>query len=330
MLSVLTGYLVIQLAFVVWADCFQPGIYDPEFDGRIRLLNQRRAENPDKPVLLMMGSSRPVTLFRPERLPPMQTADGHEALVFNFSHTFAGPSYMYLSYRRLVDQGFAPRWVVLEIMPFVAFKQQKGVYTGSIVAREFKWLEGQHETDDLTVEYLKARALPWDRLRSPIMHRYFPALDVEPHNFLIWGDYDDLGGMKVGPEFVAIDPVGVAEQMRAAVAANGPAMSHFRPDPRGERSLRALFDLCRSHGTRVAILLCPESPAFRAQYAPIAYREIGQYYSELAAQQGAAFIDAREWLDEADFADGHHGVFSGQTKFTDRLANEFLRDWIGK
>lgn len=330
LLSVLLGYLGIQIAFILWADTRKPGMYDPEFYGRVKVLDQRRAEHPDQPMLLVFGSSRVVNLFRPERLEPVQTADGQQVLVFNFSHTVAGPTYMYLSYRRLVEKGAVPRWVVLEIMPMIARKQDKNVYAGGIVASEFPWLAGQHETDDLAVEYLKTRLLPWERLRSPIMYHFMPCIDVSPPSFVISGDYEDLGGLRLGTDAVASDPEGMARQIRDSVATKGPLMVTFKPDPRGERSLQALLEMCRQHGTKVAFLLSPESPAFRLYYTAEAYRQVGDYYSQMASEWGAPFVDAREWLDESDFSDGHHAVYSGQAKFTERLANELLRDWVKK
>lgn len=326
--SLLLGYLGIQLAFIIWADTTRPGMYDPEYYGRERILLERRAEHPDRPLLLLMGSSRSVNLFRPERLEPFHTPDGRQVLVFNYSHTYAGPTYMYLSYRRLLDKGIVPRWIVLEIMPVIARKQEKTVYTGSIVAHEFPWLCGQHETGDLAVEYLKSRLLPWERLRTPIMHNWFPRFDVSRPNFLVRGDYEKLGGLHFEPDDRAVDPEGVARALRDAVAARGPLIRAFAIDPRAERSMHALADLCRQNGTRIAVLLGPESPAFRLNYSLEAYGQIRDFFARWANEIGAPFLDAREWLDEADFNDGHHAVFSGQTKFTDRLANELLRDWV--
>jgi hypothetical protein len=323
----LIAYLAIQLAFIAWADNCRPGIYDPEYEGRLRILEQRRSERPDQPVLLVLGSSRSVSAFRPELLPPIESDAGQELLAFNFAHTYAGPSYMYLTYRRLLEKGIVPRWIVLEIMPSLAKKQHKAVYTGSIVASEFEWLVGHHETGDLVVEYFKARALPWERLRSPIMHNYLSCIDVSQRNFAVYADYDRLGGIKMSPEIKA-DPEVVAQQVRAPNASGAHSMLTFKPDPRGERSLRALFDLCRQHGTQVAIILSSESPAFRERYTPEAYRQIGEHYRQVADEFGAPFVDAREWLDETDFSDGSHAVYSGQVKFTERIAEVLIRKWV--
>ena len=55
------------------------------------LLQARLTETPERPLLLMMGSSRTVMCFRPENLAELHTSAGAQVLPFNFSHLAAGP-----------------------------------------------------------------------------------------------------------------------------------------------------------------------------------------------------------------------------------------------
>jgi hypothetical protein len=324
------GYFLVQAAFVLWADWCNPGLYDLEFDNRLRMLQQRRAEAPRRPLLLVMGSSRALGLFRPERLPALRTAAGEEVLPFNFAHTAAGPSYMYLSYRRLLEKGHVPRWLVLEIMPLIAGQESRQVYGSRMVAREFAWFRDHRELLDLAREYFKPRAVPWAHLRVPLIHRYAPELAVAPPGFEIAGDFDALGGARFEPACRAPAPGEVAEKLRRDVAEKGTLLDEFHPDPVAEQSLRALVTLCRQKGTRLALVLSPESPAFRTVYSLRCYQQIGEYATRWADEFDVPLLDAREWLEEGDFIDGHHPVYSGQTRFTDRLAQELLVPWVSR
>src|SRR5688572_7831982 len=86
--AVLSQFLLIALA-----DAFAPQVYDPEYAAKLARLRARHAEHPDRPILVVLGSSRTDGLFRPEALPPLATPDGREVLPFNFSRSGGGPVY---------------------------------------------------------------------------------------------------------------------------------------------------------------------------------------------------------------------------------------------
>jgi hypothetical protein len=324
------GYVILHLVFIVWADGFHPGVYDPEYDAKFQKLLKRHAEHPDRPLAVVLGSSRTVHNFRPEILPPLRDAAGGEVILFNDAHTAAGHSYYYLTYRRLVEAGVRPRWLVLEVMPIYARKQTKTLYTRTLVAREFGWFRGHHETGDLAFEYTMTRVNPWAKLCGPILRELYPALQSHAVRAVYDEAFLDLGGFNRGPNSVNDDPEGTARRIRERVVAAGPEVPTFVPERRGDVSLRALLDLCRRHGTRVALVLSPESPAFRLNYTAASDRQVYDYVTAVAAEYGLPFIDARDWLGEADFSDGNHAVYSGQTKFTQRLAADFLTPWLAQ
>ena len=110
----LAGSLV---ALNVCLELRQPEVYDPEFDARLSVLRERIREAPDRPLLLVLGSSRITMAFRPETLPPLRTPDGTCALPFNLSHSGAGPLFELLMTTRLANEGIAPRWMVVELVP---------------------------------------------------------------------------------------------------------------------------------------------------------------------------------------------------------------------
>ena len=108
------GFLGIQVLLNLFLEVFYPEIYDPEYRDRLSLLQQRLKEQPDEPLLLVVGSSRIVSDFRPEVLPPLQTSDGRQTLAINFSHLNAGPLVNLLEVERLLRRGIRPDWMVVE------------------------------------------------------------------------------------------------------------------------------------------------------------------------------------------------------------------------
>ena len=67
----------------------------------------------------------------------------------------------------------------------------------------------------------------------------------------------------------------------------------------------------------VRLVLMPESRAFRGLYGPGAD-------DRLRAVLPAGVVDAREWLPDDAFNDGHHMLARGAEAFTDRLGREVV------
>src|SRR3954454_9843704 len=117
------GLLAFLVAAAAQAAAFdsRPDLYDVEYGARLDLVRARLAEAPGRPLLVAVGSSRLVMAFAPEQLPPVPTADGPDALPFNFGHVGAGPIQNLMDVSRMLADGVRPRWLFLEMMPaFVA------------------------------------------------------------------------------------------------------------------------------------------------------------------------------------------------------------------
>ena len=94
-------------------------------------------------------------------------------------------------------------------------------------------------------------------------------------------------------------------------------------------AVRDTLDQCRAAGWRTALVLMPESSAFRGWYDPVGYRQIDAVVGGLAAEFGAAVIDARTWVPDGLIADGHHLTGAGADVLTHRLARDALAPWLG-
>src|SRR5262249_52544929 len=87
-------------------------------------------------------------------------------------------------------------------------------------------------------------------------------------------------------------------------------------------ALDDLLAFCRSEQIPAALILLPESTAFRSWYTPQAVQEIDGFLAELCDGYEVRLIDARPWIPDDCFADGHHLLPTGAKRFTERLAAE--------
>src|SRR5438093_13042053 len=84
-------YLAFQVALIVITDNWRPELRDPEYGSKLSRLRERLAEEPGRPLILILGSSRAGYGFRPEVVSDWRTPDGASPMVFNFGLTGAGP-----------------------------------------------------------------------------------------------------------------------------------------------------------------------------------------------------------------------------------------------
>ena len=88
---------------------------DPEYAAQASRLRARRAEAPDRPLVLVLGSSRVQQGLRAG--PAAPGPDGRPVLVFNFGLSGAGAYLDALCLRRLFAEGVRPDLLVLEVLP---------------------------------------------------------------------------------------------------------------------------------------------------------------------------------------------------------------------
>jgi hypothetical protein len=96
----------------------------------------------------------------------------------------------------------------------------------------------------------------------------------------------------------------------------------FRLAASSVHALHALIDLCRRDGVPVALLLMPESAEFRALYPPAVRQGLDQFLAGLAREETVPLIDARTWIADDGFLDGHHLLPDGAAAFTDRFGRD--------
>lgn len=317
----LVAIAVGHVAFVGLADTFAPEVYDPQYGARLARLRAARAEHPDRPLLVVLGSSRTYQLFRPEQMAPLETPDGRAVLPFNFSRTAGGPIYCRFAYGRLRREGLAPDFAVIELMPAFFVKNFEQVFLPMTTANELSDLVAYTSPDRAAKHYARYRYVPWRSNRAGVVRRFAPAWAL-PFAFEDPAGLDRLGGEG---RVLAWAP----DDQRAAAHARTVARvvtltTNYRIDPGEDRAMRDLLRACRAAGTRAVLVLTPESTAYRAAYAPGALAVIDEYAAKLGRECGVPVIDARRWLPDTHFFDGDHPLLAGQALFTERLHREVL------
>jgi hypothetical protein len=317
LLWALVAFLGGQFALIVYADQCFPGLYDREYGCRLDLLRAGRAVSPNGPLLVVLGSSRIGMAVLPERLPLLRSPQGERVVPFNFSHQEAGPLYNLLQTHRLLRQGLRPRWLVVELCPLFWPEEHAGLCSDGATAGDLPVLLGHVPRSKVLWHYLCARLVPAYQHRQAVLQRFAPLLSTEAH----WTDRIRLGPLGGDEEWTAqtcIDPV-QRDGRRRLLLGKVASMPPRRVSRSFDRATRDLLDLCQRHGIEVVLLITPEDAFFRASYPQPVLQAFESYVAGLSAEYGVAVCDARTWLGDDVFSDGHHTLLPGAEQFTLRL-----------
>src|SRR5262249_25747976 len=91
------------------------------------------------------------------------------------------------------------------------------------------------------------------------------------------------------------------------------------------QAMNDLLALCRQERIPVALVLMPEAGFFRAMYSPTPRTGLDAFITELSRRWEVPVVDARNWIADDGFWDGHHLVPHAADAFTDRLGRETRR-----
>lgn len=314
-------FVLSQVALAVAAERWTPEFRDPTFAVRRRLLLERVRETPDRPLILMFGSSRVETGIRPDVI----NVSGSGPFTFNFGLTGAAPIQEWLAFRRLLDDGVRPRAVLIEIMPAL-FSDWRPVGESVMPARlSFRDLADlapyARNSSALWGAWLAARAVPVYGSRfvllSLVVPNWLPHLSRTDY---LWNDIDRWGAGRL-PPIVATPDARRAGSIRARDE-YAHRLKTFAVPPGPAGLLYRFIDDCRKRGIAVAIVLMPEGPTFQKLYPPDSLQRLNRFIAQLQESMDVPLIDARNWVAESDTYDGHHLLPSGAAVFSSRLAGE--------
>jgi hypothetical protein len=315
------GQLALGLAVERWL----PEVRDPDYAAKVERLRARRAEDPDQPLVLVLGSSRVQLGLRGGTI----NADGRSAQVFNFGLSGAGPYLDALCLRRLFAEGIRPDLLVLEVLPPTL--NQPGDHP-----LEETWLDGCRLRDAERAFLAHYHSDP-DRARRQWLKGRVPCVWHRDHlrSFIAL----DVGGVGSATERVCrltdadgwlsyrsedVTPEQRREYTEIARLQYAPTFADFRLADGPSRALDDILTACRQRGIPVALLVMPEGPTFRAHYPPSMRAGLDAHLRAVSARWGVPLIDAHDWLADDAFWDSHHLLPRGAAAFTERFEREAL------
>jgi hypothetical protein len=315
-------------ATLLAADVVAPAIRDPEYGRRATALQARIAEHPDRPLVLVVGSSRVGAGVCPaawEAVAPR----GRAPLLFNMGRAGAGPVVQLMTLRRVLAEGVRPAVVLLEYWPPLVNEHSpelariptEYLYPGDLPLVRDYW------PDAIEAERQATRG----RLNTIFTLRRTLLLQLDPvcvpwsgRTEMVWANLDAWGWL-AGLDY---PPEGCAERDRWLAKWEPGYWRQLRAFAARERSERATRDaaaLAREHGAAVGLVHLPEPGEFRGWYSRKAERAIAAHLAGLSRDLGTPVIDARAWLGDGLVADGIHLSRAGAAEFTRRLGLEVAK-----
>jgi hypothetical protein len=341
--AVLTGLALClggHLALGFGLDGYWSALRDPEYGCRLNALRERQREEPGRPLVLALGTSRTQMGFKPDAMTvgPLSPGPGRpaaEPLVFNLGLAGCAPLTSLVVLHRLKADGVRPDWVLLEVLPPALHlaSMADDLLGGDRVAL-LKWDDLEtarpycRDPGGLRADWLRARLAPLSAVRFSVVSRFIPGWLPAAHcRRYLWENNDGFGWLCF--PLPAPSPEYRARQWEHAQVQYAANLAGFSIMPEPDRALRDALAFCRAEGWRVAVYLMPEGERFRAMYPPGARELLDRYLAGVGRDFGVPVLDARGFIpDESEFSDSHHPLPSGAQHFSERFAREALGPWL--
>ncbi len=320
----LLGFVGLQLGVALALQCWRVERIDRPFGHKLALLRARQARELARPLVLMLGSSRTFNGVRPGLLPASVLAGPEAPLVFNFGFAGHGPFQELLSLRRLLERGVRPRCVFVEVVP--AHLYQEAV-ADDLPLDRLAWGDlpalSRYAPSHAAVywNWAASRVAPCFTFREAVLSR----TDCRwlPRGWHHWRPerMDDLGWLEMAPPG---DRAQYERELAKTRQDFSPTLHTARISETTDRALRDLLSLCRQEGLQAALLVMPEARVFQSCYSPSARAAGDAYLKALSEEFGTPLTDARDWVPDDEFRDGHHLLATGARTFTERFGREAL------
>lgn len=300
---------------------------DREYEVRRSLLADRIAEAPDRPVVLVIGSSRIGAGFMPERCTGLGDGGGRAPIVFNYSALEAGPRMNLMQLHRALRDGVRPAALVVELAPIFLVHDASPLERASV--QDCVVLSPYTNRLGLAARAVGRRARGLYVVRTRALRWAAPAFATAPKNEPDVVLYPS-GGSDRWVREDAVSPAFRREWTGKVRAVYGTQLQRFRVASPSVAATWSLLELARDLDLPVVLLLTPEDSAFRSWYPPGAAEAFQETMAGLAAEFTFRLVDARQWVPDDGFSDPHHLNLKGAELFTDRFANEVLAPLLNR
>jgi hypothetical protein len=332
----LLAFAVSQIALALAIDRCLPQLRDPFYAHRAeRLRHSALDPKPPAATVVMLGSSRVQRGLKPsvmnERL---ERELGRRLVLFNFGVPACGPVTSLLYFERMRREGIKPDLLLIEVVPMLlAGRSAEGRGDLPLESQFF----GANRLWHGELNFIERHGFPGDEFRK-CWWQYWP-VPCYGQRFAILSEYlrrllppelrldndariDGAGWME------STAPALTPERRQAAVSQawreHGAVLSKFHLCPAACQAQRDLLTRCREEAIAAVLVLMPEGEPFRGWYSPDALERIDRYVRSISREFAVPIVDARRWVADDDFGDGHHLLPSGAAIFTERLATDVL------
>jgi hypothetical protein len=324
----LACFATAHFGMLIATQSFWPHLRDPEYGYKLSSLRRQIKEEPSRPLLVLLGSSRTGQGVRPGVMQDLPTPDGRVPLVFNFSQVGSGPLAEFVILHRLLDAGIRPNWLAVEILPALLGRTKDafgdcGISISRMSCRDVLLLNDYvHDPEQMRHRWFKDQAWPWYAQRFTVMNHY--ASNCVPWRLRLdhWKQLDQWGWSDIGEDSqpLVLNPTAL-EVTRQTYFAD---LQHLQVESMQDHALRDLIVLCKQHGISLMFYIMPEGTIFRGWYAPEVRERINTYLTRLSRESGVPIVDLRTWMEDKYFGDSHHLYRRGATVFSQRFAPEVL------
>jgi hypothetical protein len=315
-------FIGLQLSVIFYLEWRHPEFLDPKYGFRACALRTIRSARSEHSLILVLGSSRAEQGFRAGLL--NNSSSEKPLFFFNLARGGSSPLLYLLTLRRLLDDGIRPDHLLVEIFPPSLAGEKAGVTIYKPTLRDLPQLVRYSVNPRTWAYWLQDRLLLWFKFRNEFL--VWAAPQALPRQAR-WGEH--LWNPEGGEWRMIGEHVSLSERRRLVEDSRSryfDTLQHFRIDASADRALRELLETCRRERIGVVLFLMPEARIFRRWYPETSERSLSAYLNGLLRQFRVPLIDARFWIEDANFSDGHHLLGGGAARFTRRFASEVLAD----
>lgn len=302
-------------------------VRDPEYGRRATRLRDRVKENPTRPVVVVLGSSRTAMGVSPTEWEATRPNDPSrpDPLLFNMANLGGGPVMELMTLRRLYADGFRPNVVLIEYWPAFFHYEDGWAEPNRIVTDRLMECDRQLVRDYFpdparTEAAMDARRLNplfanRERLLMSAMPSWIPPVRRADAGWTGLDPWGWLPGYDLKPD---------QTDWRAQAVENcskiyRPVFAKYRISPVADRAVREAVALARENGAAVGFVFLPESSEFRNLYPQRVTQRAGEHLSKLSRELNVPVIDCRDWMPDGSIVDGFHLSKVGAGEFTRKL-----------
>jgi hypothetical protein len=327
-ISALLGCAALQLGLNLALEPLFPQFRDPFYYHKSRRLLAR--VHKEQPLtVVMLGSSRTAYGLCGQRIEgQLGERLGQPVVVYNSGLFGSGPIAELLYLKRMVQEGLRPDLLLIEVLPTCLAETERGPAEANwldpcrLNRQELLFLEKYGiATREMVHDRVQDEAIPWYYHRFAILSCWAPGWLPLIKRMDFSAGADASGFAPCREPNTREERQRCLEKMRVQF---GGSFINFHFSAAACQALDDALTMCRQRDIPAALVLMPEGKEFLKLYDGTTRSAIDGYLQAVSQTHGVPLLDARTWVEDGDFCDGHHLLPRGARVFTERLGREAL------